>query len=245
MFVEQLTLTSNKLWIVWKWKLRNFIMERHIFVDQWATSIWRIAPYSNDGNVHDVCSLHIDEEPRLYKEQKTPDKTAWRKGKKLKTEFDGRVSFTISSAKDYYHQTFFPQIIVNNLITYFPSKTVVLCRMLLKGATLTLLSLVVFAVISKATGSPWNEEQRWVSEKLDPARYDVATRPVKNITDVVEVTVEMTVFGISLVSFFGKSFKRLILKALCTIGKCTKQLLALITFNRELLKVCEERLPLK
>ncbi|XP_071802669.1 acetylcholine receptor subunit beta-like [Asterias amurensis] len=71
--------------------------------------------------------------------------------------------------------------------------------MLFKGATWTLLSLGVFAVISKAGGvSPWNEEQRWVSEKLDPARYDVATRPVKNITDVVNVTVEMTVFGISL-----------------------------------------------
>ncbi|XP_033643474.1 acetylcholine receptor subunit beta-like [Asterias rubens] len=63
-------------------------------------------------------------------------------------------------------------------------------------AILTLLSLGVFAVISKATGSPWNEEQRWVSEKLDPARYDVATRPVKNIADAVNVTVEMVLVKI-------------------------------------------------
>ena len=73
-------------------------------------------------------------------------------------------------------------------------------------AILTLLSLGVFAVISKATGSPWNEEQRWVSEKLDPARYDVATRPVKNIADAVNVTVEMVLVKIvGLVSFLHDS----------------------------------------
>ena len=54
--------------------------------------------------------------------------------------------------------------------------------------------LLVTISASSAEGIPWNEEQRLVSELLVSAQYDVRTRPVKNVSKPVMVSLQVDVF---------------------------------------------------